>query len=470
MSLVAALEKEIKNIAVLLAAGEGRDGEFNGPKQLVRLAGKTILEHSMAAFQENARIDEIIVVTNDHCRPVVEKIVISGGFSKVRKVLLGGTSRAESSCIAIESVRQRADQHAIRLIFHDAIRPLLSQRVINDVVNALGAYNAVGTAISTVDTVVRTDLVSSLLREIPDRRDLRSSQTPQAFSFDVIRKAYALAMADSQKILIDDCDVVHKYLPEEPIRMVEGDPANLKLERRSDLQILDKFLQLRSFEQVSSTPGSSLELSRLKDKVLVVIGGTSGIGHEIISLAQAYQAKAVRASRRTGFDVRSIDSARDLFQDVVNQYGRIDIVINTAGILVRQPLVDMDIHDVYETMDVNYRGTVNVAIAAFPHLKASRGCILNFTSSSYTYGRALYSIYSSSKAAIVNLTQALADEWLVHSIRVNCINPERTATPMRRAAFGIEPPETLLRSESVALKTLLVACGGGTGQIVDIKQ
>lgn len=211
-------------------------------------------------------------------------------------------------------------------------------------------------------------------------------------------------------------------------------------------------------------------MSKLKDKVLVVIGGTSGIGHEIVSLARAYQAKVVCVGRRTEFDVRSINDVKDLFHGVFNRYGRIDIVVNTAGVLVRQPLVDMDISDVYEAMDVNYRGAVNVAITAFPYLKSSEGCLLNFTSSSYTYGRALYSVYSSSKAAIVNLTQALADEWLVHSIRVNCISPERTATPMRRAAFGIEPPDTLLQPKSVALKTLLVACSGGTGQVVDIKQ
>lgn len=247
-----ALKMEMLNIAVILAAGKGGSTEFNGPKQLVRLAGKTVIEHSMAAFQENDRIDEIIVVTNADCQSVVESIIISGGFSKIKKVLLGGDSRAESSYVAIEAVRQRVDRAAIRLIFHDAIRPLLSQRVINDVVDALGAYNAVGTAISATDTIVRTDPVSSLLREIPDRRDLRNSQTPQAFSFDVIQRAYALAMADPRRILIDDCDALLKYLPEEPVCMVEGDPANLKLERRSDLQILDKFLQLRSFEQVSS--------------------------------------------------------------------------------------------------------------------------------------------------------------------------------------------------------------------------
>ena len=86
----------------------------------------------------------------------------------------------------------------------------------------------------------------------------------------------------------------------------------------------------------------------------------------------------------------------------------------------------------------------------FPHLAASCGSMLLFTSSSYTRGRSGYSLYSSAKAAIVNLTQALADEWASSAVRVNCVNPERTGTPMRTKAFGEEPPGTPPSSEQVA--------------------
>ena len=82
-----------------------------------------------------------------------------------------------------------------------------------------------------------------------------------------------------------------------------------------------------------------------------------------------------------------------------------------------------------------------------PHLRATRGSLLYFTSSSYTRGRSGYSLYSSAKAAVVNLTQALADEWSGDGVRVNCINPERTGTPMRTKAFGEEPAGSLLESD-----------------------
>jgi NAD(P)-dependent dehydrogenase (short-subunit alcohol dehydrogenase family) len=101
-------------------------------------------------------------------------------------------------------------------------------------------------------------------------------------------------------------------------------------------------------------------------------------------------------------------------------------------------------------------------------LSESRGHLLMFTSSSYTYGRALYSTYSASKAAIVNLTQALADEWEEVGIKVNCVNPERARTPMRTRAFGNEPPETLLDPDEVARKALGILVGNFSGIIFDV--
>ena len=96
--------------------------------------------------------------------------------------------------------------------------------------------------------------------------------------------------------------------------------------------------------------------------------------------------------------------------------------------------------------------------------------LINFTSSSYTRGRANYSIYSSTKAAVVNLTQALADEWMPFDIKVNVINPERTATPMRTANFGNEDPATLLSSKEVAEFTLSAMSFDHTGQVYSIKK
>jgi 2-C-methyl-D-erythritol 4-phosphate cytidylyltransferase len=79
-------------------------------------------------------------------------------------------------------------------------------------------------------------------------------------------------------------------------------------------------------------------------------------------------------------------------------------------------------------------------------------------------------LYSSSKAAVVNLTQALADEWRDLGVRVNCINPERTATPMRTKAFGAEPPSDLLEATEVAQTSVDVLVSDVTGQVIDVRR
>src|SRR5690606_22940495 len=113
---------------------------------------------------------------------------------------------------------------------------------------------------------------------------------------------------------------------------------------------------------------------------------------------------------------------------------------------------------------------VIIAQKALPYLKQTHGQLVLFTSSSYTRGRSGYALYSSTKAALVNLTQALADEWSEFGVRVNCVNPERTAIPMRSRAFDEEPSLTLLTADADAQSTIDVLISPLTGQVVDVRR
>jgi 2-C-methyl-D-erythritol 4-phosphate cytidylyltransferase len=148
----------------------------------------------------------------------------------------------------------------------------------------------------------------------------------------------------------------------------------------------------------------------------------------------------------------------------------VDFVVNTAGVLPRGGLADTTEETIYNATEVNYLGPIFIAQEFYPCLAESHGSLLLFTSSSYTRGRSGYSLYSSAKAAVVNLTQALADEWAGSGVRVNCVNPERTGTPMRTKAFGEEPEGTLLASTEVARQSLDVLLSGQTGHVIDIRR
>jgi 2-C-methyl-D-erythritol 4-phosphate cytidylyltransferase len=456
-------------IAIILAAGDGVRSGFVQPKQLVKLAGKPLIAHTLERFQTHPGIDEIAIVTNSACADRIESLVCSSRFGKVRKVLLGGTQRHESSLAAIRAYADDARQGPLNLLFHDAVRPLVSHRVISDVIAALGHYHAVDTAVRATDTVLLANPSTDDLQSIPDRRTVRLGQTPQGFRYETIRQAYALAARDPDFRTTDDCGVVLKYLPQERIHAVDGELSNMKLTYAEDLLLLDKLMQTCAGKRLDAQ-AETLLLSELARRVLVIIGGTSGIGAAMAKLAADYGASVCAVGRSTGVDVTRSDTVREALSSAAAKFGHIDAVVNAAATLDRSPLSNMSDADVAASIDTNITGAINVARLSFEHLQKTHGHLMLFTSSSYTYGRAFYSTYSSAKAAVVNLTQALADEWSDAGIKVNCINPGRTATPMRTRAFGIEDPATLLDADDVARRALGVLVGRSSGLVHDIIQ
>lgn len=451
-----------RNIAIVLAGGVGSRLGLSTPKQFFKVAGKMVIEHTIDTFERNQHIDEIAVVSNPFYVSDVENIVLRNGWKKVKKILQGGKERYDSS---LSAIRAYADAD-VNLIFHDAVRPLVSQRIIDDVCKALKTYKAIDVVLPAVDTII--EAADDHIATIPDRSLLRRGQTPQAFRRTVIAEAYRRALEDPNFRVTDDCGVVVKYMPEVPVHLVQGEESNMKLTYKEDTYLLDKLFQLRKSEIPEGAP---LDLSALRGKVAVVFGGSYGIGEHVVSQLKAAGARVHSLSRsQTHTDVSKPYDVEEALKQVADEEGHIDYVVNTAGVLNKEPLCAMDYAVIRRAVDTNYMGVVNVAIAAYPYLRETRGRLVFFTSSSYTRGRAFYSIYSSTKAAIVNFVQAVAQEWEPVGIAVNCINPERTKTPMRVSNFGVEPDDTLLRPEVVAEATVRTLLSDYTGQVIDVRR
>lgn len=452
-----------KNIAVILAGGVGSRLGLNKPKQFLKVAGKTVLEHTVTVFQKHSQIDEIAIVMHRSYMAETEAMVVKNKWTKVKKILNGGDERYESSLSAIRAYEHEDEN--VNLIFHDSVRPLVSSKIITDVIAALDQYDAVDVAIPSADTIIALENNEDIISNIPRRQLLRRGQTPQAFKLQIIKQAYEKALQDPNFQTTDDCGIVVKYLPETKVFVVEGEERNTKLTYPEDIYLLDKLFQLKTAKLEET-----ITFEKLNGKVLVVFGGNSGIGKDMIDIAKRHGAAVYAFSRSLNqVDVSDITSVKRALATVYDQEGIIDYVVDTAAILNKEPLMHVDLALMNTIIDINYKGMVNVSVAAHDYLAKSHGCLLHFTSSSYTMGRAFYCLYSSTKAAIVNFVQALAEEWDNEHIRVNCINPQRTHTPMRTAAFGVEPPETLLKAEVVAEKALLTLLDHFTGEVVDVK-
>lgn len=455
----------MKNIAIILAGGIGSRLNAGIPKQFLKVAGMTVIEHTISVFQSHPLIDEIAIVANEAYHHKMEEYVVKNKFSKVKKILMSGTERHYSSLSAIKAYEGEED---CNLIFHDAVRPLISSQIIDRVIVALQNYEAVDVAISSADTIIQIDGDNTIMG-IPLRKMLRRGQTPQGFRLSTIKAAYEKALEDSDFITTDDCGVVLRYLPETKIYVVEGEDCNMKLTYKEDFYLIEKLFQLRmtNFQEHILTND---EKEKLKGKVVVLFGASSGIGLDLMNLCRDCGAVVYGFSRSMNHvDIKELDSVRSAFYSVAKEMNRIDYVIDTASVLYKEPLAHMSYEQIEEAIDINYKGMVWVAKEAYPYLEKSRGQLVFYTSSSYTRGRMNYSIYSSTKCATVNFVQALAEEWGSLGIRVNCVNPERTKTPMRTKNFGVEPEATLLKSMDVAVVTAKLLVSNLTGQVVDVK-
>ena len=224
----------MKTIAVILAGGTGSRCGLDKPKQFFEYKGRTVLEYSVDAFHRHACVDEIIVVSNPDFLDETEKIVKRNAWPKVKSVVAGGKERYDSTLNALKAVK-KSDGTAdfCNILFHDAVRPFVSQRIIGDVCAALENHRAVNVTVPVTDTIVECD--GDTMTAVPERSKLQRVQTPQGFRFDVIDEAYRRALRDENFKATDDCGVVFKYCPEVPIFLVRGEETNMKITYKEDL-------------------------------------------------------------------------------------------------------------------------------------------------------------------------------------------------------------------------------------------
>jgi NAD(P)-dependent dehydrogenase (short-subunit alcohol dehydrogenase family) len=167
-----------------------------------------------------------------------------------------------------------------------------------------------------------------------------------------------------------------------------------------------------------------MSLFDLSGRVAVVAGGTSGIGLAIAEGLKAHGADTVAAGRRTGCDVRdrkSIDALRDR---VLDEHGRIDILVNAAGYTFRKPTQDVGDGEWTTLIDTDLTGALRTCQSFYEVLKASgRGRVINIASLSSYVAFQEVAAYCAAKTGLLSLTRSLAVEWARDGIVVNAIAP-----------------------------------------------
>jgi NAD(P)-dependent dehydrogenase (short-subunit alcohol dehydrogenase family) len=173
--------------------------------------------------------------------------------------------------------------------------------------------------------------------------------------------------------------------------------------------------------------------------VAIVTGGASGIGLETARLLSGRGARVacldlagVADDALIGIrtDVSDDDSVRAAVDEVARRFGRLDVVVNNAGIGAQGTVSDNDDAEWHQVFDINVVGMVRVARAALPHLRRSpHAAIVNTCSVAATAGLPNRALYSATKGAVLSLTLAMAADHVRDGVRVNCVNPGTVDTP-----------------------------------------
>ncbi len=230
--------------AEILAGGKGtKMGNTDMPKQFLMLGSKPIVIHTIEQFIINKFISKVIVCCPKdwmtYMNDLLEKYIPSSNVD----VVCGGVTRNDTiinGCKFIEENYGLSDDDII--ITHDAVRPFVTQKIINDNIESAKKYDAVDTVIPATDTIVES-IDGKEIKSVPDRNNMYQGQTPQSFNIKKLVNIYNSLTDDEKKILTDACKVF--ALKKEKIGLVNGEIYNIKLNDTYDLKIANAILMER---------------------------------------------------------------------------------------------------------------------------------------------------------------------------------------------------------------------------------
>lgn len=222
--------------AVVLAGGSGSRMNTKTAKQYLPLNGKPLIYYALRQFQDSA-VEKIALVVaegqQDYCR---KEIVERYGFTKVSAIVPGGSERYLSVHAGLKAL-----DGVDYVLIHDGARPFVDQDILNRTMECVAKEGACVVGMPVKDTIKIVD-ERQLAQKTPDRRRLWQVQTPQAFSYDLICRAYDAVVASGEQAVTDDAQVLELAFGK-TCRLIEGSYRNIKVTTPEDLDIAKIFLK-----------------------------------------------------------------------------------------------------------------------------------------------------------------------------------------------------------------------------------
>lgn len=215
---------------VIPAAGSGsRFGNIQ-PKQFLLLAGKPIVQHVIEKFQSANEVDCIVLVVAKNDVDIFSHLVDTNKFSKVFDIIPGGKHRQDSVWNGLGRLKNKSIGIAV---VHDAVRPFVTDELIHRVIHVASEYGGAITAIPPKDTIKLAN-GDGIIQSTIDRERAWIVQTPQAFRFEILYKAYERAYSDNF-YGTDDASLVERL--GKNVKIIEGSYDNIKITTPEDMDL-----------------------------------------------------------------------------------------------------------------------------------------------------------------------------------------------------------------------------------------
>ena len=228
------------NFALIVAAGSGSRMNKDGlPKQFLEVNGIPLLIYSLKTFASCKSIDGIVIVANPAYIDFTMQIISEHRVEKVLGVVIGGTTRQQSVYNGLQLLKDFFIKKDDIVLIHDSARPLVSEKIILDNIEACRKYDAVTTAINVTDTIAVSD-DNKGIANVPNRESLYAIQTPQTFKYGLIMKAHQNYIDHPFEHVTDDTSLVKEI--NHPVKIVEGSKENLKVTTPEDIDIIQNMI------------------------------------------------------------------------------------------------------------------------------------------------------------------------------------------------------------------------------------
>ncbi len=222
-----------KVVAIIPAAGTGSRMRMQKNKLLLEVSGHTVLAHTLRAFESCPLVDEVLVVANEQDIFSYRDIISEEGFRKVKEIIRGGESRAES---VYQGILAAGDADIV--VIHDGARPLVTPALIEKVLEGSYETGAAIAAVRVVDTLKRAE--GDKIMETPKREDYWQAQTPQVFDRQLIKEA----LEKNPLSITDDASAAEAIGAE--VKLIEAEYENIKLTTPFDLLVAEAVLERRA--------------------------------------------------------------------------------------------------------------------------------------------------------------------------------------------------------------------------------